>query len=186
MKSVHIGLDKKVTADNERFTYDFKQMKVKDNKDGTILPMRIDNEGGMIDVWSLEAGEFIWSDDATEAFKEHLGGRHTGLKDKFTSDIEEDESTAQANDHTEQMMREFQNMTSNGIMPMFEIEHDGEYHVFDIKCDEKGLEAGTSANIGFLSLNKEELTVEWDDAFRLDQHLEELYEKCYEYVLSGN
>lgn len=32
-------------------------------------PMRVDTEAGMIDVWSFEAGDWVWSDTATEAFK---------------------------------------------------------------------------------------------------------------------
>lgn len=55
--------------------YDFTTMTVSNS--GQTLPMRVDTEGGMIDVWSKEANNWIWSDEATEVFKTHLFSQNT-------------------------------------------------------------------------------------------------------------
>ena len=81
------------------------------------------------------------------------------------------------------LKKEFEGMNA---YPLFEIEHKGEYHVFDINCTEQGLEAGSICNIGFLHVDKENLTVPWDECFSLDGHLEELYEACVDYLYNNN
>lgn len=77
------------------------------------------------------------------------------------------------------LLRQF---AENKKSPLFEIEHNGEYHVFYINANSEGLEAGSASNIGFLSINKDKLFVEWDDCFSLDEHLFSLYENCLEYL----
>lgn len=44
---------------------------------GTKYPMRVDTEGGMIECWHQSEGHWIWSDEATKAFKHHLFSRNT-------------------------------------------------------------------------------------------------------------
>lgn len=48
-------------------TYCFRTM-VATHPDGTKVPMRVDAEAGMIDVWSNEANDWIWSTHATKCF----------------------------------------------------------------------------------------------------------------------
>jgi len=70
---------------------------------------------------------------------------------------------------------------------MFEIEsnnNEGEYGVFYINATKEGLEAGSCSNSGFGSLGIE--IVEWDDCFSLDEHLQELYEICLDYMDRNN
>jgi hypothetical protein len=67
--------------------------------------------------------------------------------------------------------------------PLFEIEDsEGEFHIFHINGTEEGLEAGGCANIGFLHIDKDALSVQWDECFSLDHHLQELHEACLEYI----
>ena len=75
------------------------------------------------------------------------------------------------------------------LMKLFEIpvepNEEGEseeWEIFYINGTSEGLEAGGAANIGFLHIDKEALTVAWDDTFSLDEHLQELYEKCQDYM----
>ncbi|MCP4914554.1 MAG: hypothetical protein GY909_15675 [Oligoflexia bacterium] len=63
--------------------YDWKAMKIKDLKTGNILPMRIDTEGGMVEIWYHSESHWVWCELATEAFKKHLFSQNTGLKPKF-------------------------------------------------------------------------------------------------------
>lgn len=60
------------------FTYNFKTMKAINTVTDQTFPMRVDTEGGMIDVWSFEANDWIWNERATEAFKNHLFSQTTG------------------------------------------------------------------------------------------------------------
>lgn len=48
--------------------YCFKTMVAKIN--GTKVPMRFDIDAAMIDVWSLEASDWVWSDEATQQYYE--------------------------------------------------------------------------------------------------------------------
>ena len=79
------------------------------------------------------------------------------------------------------LLKEFKDMRSLAI---FEIEdNEGEeYHIFYINATCEGLEAGGACNVGFLHIDKEALSVQWDDCFSLDEHLQELNEKCINYV----
>ncbi len=72
------------------------------------------------------------------------------------------------------LIEEFNNMKS---LPMFEIEVDGEYHIYYIEATSKGLEAGGVTNIGFSSYG---LICDWEEDCSLDYHLEGLYEICLE------
>ena len=74
----------------------------------------------------------------------------------------------------ENLIKEFNAMKN---LPMFEIEIDGEFHVYYISATEKGLEAGGCSNIGFMPYG---IIVEWEEDYSLDYHLEGLYELCYE------
>jgi len=68
-------------------------------------------------------------------------------------------------------------------LAIFEIEDsEGGFHIFHINGTSEGLEAGGAANIGFLHIDKENLSVEWDDCFSLDEHLGQLHELCIEYI----
>lgn len=79
-----------------------------------------------------------------------------------------------------ELLKQFKDMKNLAI---FEIEDNkGEHHIFYINGTEKGLEAGGACNVGFLHIDKEALSVQWDDCFSLDEHLQELNEKCLEYV----
>jgi hypothetical protein len=78
------------------------------------------------------------------------------------------------------MIEEFNSMT---LMPMFEIEIDGEFHIYYIQLTEKGLEAGGVSNAGFMPYG---ISVEWEDDCLLDYHLESLYELCYEDAMNGD
>jgi hypothetical protein len=49
------------------FTFCFKSMIATYN--GVRMPMRVDTETGMIDMWQHDIGDWIWSTVATEAFK---------------------------------------------------------------------------------------------------------------------
>ena len=75
---------------------------------------------------------------------------------------------------------EFNNMDR---MPLFEIEYNGEYYIYNIIATDEGLEAGGCGGAGFIPYG---ISVEWDDCFSvddcpsLDEHLEGLYELCYE------
>lgn len=73
--------ESKMEASSDRFEYDFKKMIRKDNQTNKTQPMRLDQQGGMVDVWSEEANEWIWNDEATDALKNHLGSMTTGGKD---------------------------------------------------------------------------------------------------------
>jgi len=56
---------------------------------------------------------------------------------------------------------------------MGEIEDNGEFYIYNIVADDIGLSAdGTDCSI------------EWDDTFSLDEHLQSLYELCYEDILA--
>ena len=52
-------------------SYDFRAMKA--NINGKIHPMRIDNEASMVDIWYDDQGEWIWSEEATDAFFSRRG-----------------------------------------------------------------------------------------------------------------
>ena len=68
-------------------------------------------------------------------------------------------------------------------MPIFEIlNNDGEYEVYYIQATKKGLELGGVTNVGFHSYELE--TVEWNEDFSLDEHLEKLYEIAYNDAIS--
>jgi hypothetical protein len=78
------------------------------------------------------------------------------------------------------LLQEFNAMSK---IPIFEIMlDDGDYLVFHIKADEKGIEAGGMTNSGFVSYS-DQLKVEWDETMSLDSHLDALYEACCEYTL---
>ena len=62
--------------------------------------------------------------------------------------------------------------------PIFEVEIDGEFHVYYIQATARGLELGGATNAGFMSYGLE--IVEWDVNFGLNKHLQELYEIAYE------
>lgn len=69
------------------------------------------------------------------------------------------------------------------LMPLFEIETGpNAWEVFHIEASEEGLEAGGACNLGFLSISREELFIEWDPCFSLDEHLETLYDQCIEFL----
>lgn len=72
------------------------------------------------------------------------------------------------------LIEEFNNMKA---MPIFEIEIDGNFHVYHINATLKGLELGGVSNSGFIPYNLEE--IEWDNDLTLDNHLEGLYEIAY-------
>ena len=73
------------------------------------------------------------------------------------------------------LIKEFKEMKN---IPLFEIEINQEYYTYYIQADEKGLSAGGCCNIGFMPYAG--LFIDWDDCFSLDEHLQELYEVCYE------
>ena len=57
-------------------------------------------------------------------------------------------------------------------MPIFEIETTDGYEIYNINATDYGLYTQ--------GINGDGIGVEWDDVFSLDEHLQELYEKCYE------
>ncbi len=69
---------------------------------------------------------------------------------------------------TDQLIEEFNNMDK---LPMFEIEYNEEYFIYNITATESGLETQGESGL---------ITVDWDDTFSLDEHLQSLYELCYE------
>ena len=75
----------------------------------------------------------------------------------------------------ETLEEQFNNMR---IEPMFENENDGEYYIYYIKADDRGLEAEGATNTGFSSMGLE--IVDWNNCFSLDEHLQSLYDICYE------
>ena len=73
-----------------------------------------------------------------------------------------------------ELQKEFMEMSR---YPIFEIEgNDGEHHIFHIEASKKGLKAGGVTNTGFIPYDG--LEVKWDDTFSLDEHLQELYDRC--------
>lgn len=72
------------------------------------------------------------------------------------------------------LLEEFKNMNR---MPIFEIEIDGEYHLYHIQATNKWLELGGVSNVGFMPYNLEK--IEWEEGYSLDYHLEWLYEVAY-------
>ena len=48
--------------------YNWKKMIATNLKTGIKVPMRIDTEGMMVDIWNTEINEWCWSDDATAKF----------------------------------------------------------------------------------------------------------------------
>jgi hypothetical protein len=75
---------------------------------------------------------------------------------------------------TKRLIEEFENMKN---IPMFEIQIEEEFYVYHIQATENGLEAGGCSNTGFMPYG---INIEWDVDFGLDQHLEGLYESCYD------
>ena len=61
---------------------------------------------------------------------------------------------------------EFNNMDR---MPLFEIEYNGEYYIYNIIATKDGL-----------AVLHSDVSVEWEQDYTLDYHLEGLYELCYE------
>lgn len=53
---------------NTKIQYDWKKMTITNQKTGLTLPMRIDTEGGKIDIWNPEINEWCWNDQATIDF----------------------------------------------------------------------------------------------------------------------
>lgn len=52
-----------------------------------------------------------------------------------------------------------------------------EIFFYNVGATEKGLELGINTNFGFKPIELD--TVQWDDAFSLDEHLDKLYEIAY-------
>ncbi len=75
-----------------------------------------------------------------------------------------------------ELINEFNSMDKQ---PIFEIEIDSEYYIYYIQATNKGLEAGGCSNTGFSSYG---LSIEWEDDYSLDYHLQELYEECYNHA----
>jgi hypothetical protein len=73
-----------------------------------------------------------------------------------------------------QLIKEFNEMK---LDPIFEIEVNEEYYIYYIQADEKGLSGGGCCNVGFMPYK--DLFVPWDDYFGLDEHLQELYDLCF-------
>ena len=76
-----------------------------------------------------------------------------------------------------ELIREFNDMK---LMPMFEIEIDGEYYIYALEANSNGIEAGGTTNVGFTSYG---LICEWEEDMSLDYHLEGIYDICYESAL---
>ena len=68
------------------------------------------------------------------------------------------------------LLQQFNEMNK---IPLFEIENNGEFYIYDIVADDIGLSAGST-----------DCSIEWDDTFSLDEHLQSLYELCYEDILA--
>jgi hypothetical protein len=66
------------------------------------------------------------------------------------------------------LINQFNNIT---LMRVFEIEVNDNYALYDIKCNDKCL-----YTVGY---GTKALKVDWDDCFSLDEHLQDLYDKCY-------
>ena len=66
------------------------------------------------------------------------------------------------------LIEEFNNISK---MPIFEIEYNNEYFIYNIGATREGLETRGETMT---------LKVEWDDCFSLDEHLQSLYELCLE------
>ncbi len=65
------------------------------------------------------------------------------------------------------LINQFNNIS---LIKCFEIQdQNGEYHVFDIWADSEGL-------------NTYGASLDWNDCFSLDEHIQELHEKCQESV----
>ena len=82
------------------------------------------------------------------------------------------------------LLQEFKEMKK---LPLFEIEieaegFDSEFFIYHIEADEKGIYAGGCSNSGFHPYG---ISVAWDECFSLDEHLEALYELCYEKSLEN-
>ena len=69
------------------------------------------------------------------------------------------------------LIEEFNNMSK---LPMFEIQHVGEYYIYNIEATEDGLET----NCG--------ISIEWEEDGNLDYYLEGLYELCLEDAQSND
>ena len=69
----------------------------------------------------------------------------------------------------ENLINEFNNMDK---MPLFEIEYNGEYYIYNIIATNEGLTVQCS-----------DISVEWERDYTLDYYLEGLYELCYENVV---
>lgn len=79
------------------------------------------------------------------------------------------------------LINEFHNMN---LDPLFEIElADDEFEIYHIMADDEGLHAGGMSNVGFMPRG---ITVEWDATFSLDEHLQALFEVCYNNALRRN
>ena len=85
------------------------------------------------------------------------------------------------------LIRQFEIMDK---MKIFEIDiaealglSENEYYLFHLNADKKGISAGSITNAGFYQLDN--LFVEWDEYYSLDEHLEFLYDKCYEWAIKN-
>ena len=65
------------------------------------------------------------------------------------------------------LKNQFDNIT---LMKLFEIELDGEYALYDLHCNNEFLWC-----VGYCGA----LKVDLDPVFSLDEHLQELYDACY-------
>ena len=62
------------------------------------------------------------------------------------------------------------------------LELDGdEYYLFHLNTTEEGIEAGSITNVGFYRIG--DLIENWDEDYSLDEHLQNLYDKCIEWML---
>lgn len=88
------------------------------------------------------------------------------------------------------LLKQFENVDR---MKIFEIdiaealpinlEIENEYYLFQLNADINGVSAGSITNTGFYQLDN--LFVEWDEYYSLDEHLEFLYDKCYEWAIKN-
>lgn len=58
--------------ETNNYIYDFNKMIKISKKTKIQSPLRIDNEGMMIDFWDSKQNEWIWDDEATIAFKNNF------------------------------------------------------------------------------------------------------------------
>lgn len=82
-----------------------------------------------------------------------------------------------------ELIKEFNEMPHKifeiNLAGYLELDED-EYYLFHLNATEEGIEAGSITNVGFYRIA--DLIENWDEYYTLDEHLQNLYDKCIEWM----